>query len=49
MFAATISSHGFRDVRPVSFDPGIVYLYVATRISSGRPKSAFANLQSALV
>ena len=30
-FAATISSHGFRDVRPVSLTLGIVYLYVATR------------------
>lgn len=30
-FAATISSHGFRDVRPVSLTFGIVYLYVATR------------------
>lgn len=30
-FAATISSHGFRDVRPVSLSLGIVYLYVATR------------------
>jgi demethylmenaquinone methyltransferase/2-methoxy-6-polyprenyl-1,4-benzoquinol methylase len=30
-FAATISSHGFRDVRPVSLTLGIVYVYVATR------------------
>lgn len=30
-FAATISSHGFRDVRPVSLTLGIVYLYVAIR------------------
>jgi len=30
-FAATISSHGFREVRPVSLTLGIVYLYVATR------------------
>jgi demethylmenaquinone methyltransferase/2-methoxy-6-polyprenyl-1,4-benzoquinol methylase len=30
-FAATISSHGFRDVRAVPLSLGIVYLYVATR------------------
>lgn len=30
-FAAIISSHGFRDVRPVSLTLGIVYLYVAIR------------------
>lgn len=30
-FAATISSQGFRDVRPVPLSLGIVYLYVATR------------------
>src|SRR5688500_14353105 len=31
VFAATISSHGFEDVRPVPLSLGIVYLYVATR------------------
>src|SRR3954468_22773379 len=31
VFAATISSHGFRDVRAVPLTLGIVYLYVATR------------------
>src|SRR6185295_10122409 len=31
VFAATISSHGFRDVRPVPLTLGIVYLYIATR------------------
>jgi demethylmenaquinone methyltransferase/2-methoxy-6-polyprenyl-1,4-benzoquinol methylase len=31
IFAATISSHGFTDVRPVPLSLGIVYLYVATR------------------
>jgi demethylmenaquinone methyltransferase / 2-methoxy-6-polyprenyl-1,4-benzoquinol methylase len=30
-FAATISSHGFRDVRAVPLTLGIVYLYTATR------------------
>lgn len=30
-FAATISSHGFRDVRAVPLTFGIVYLYAATR------------------
>jgi demethylmenaquinone methyltransferase / 2-methoxy-6-polyprenyl-1,4-benzoquinol methylase len=30
-FAATISSHGFRDVRAVPLTLGIVYLYVGTR------------------
>jgi len=30
IFAATISSHGFRDVRPVPLSLGIVYLYIAT-------------------
>jgi demethylmenaquinone methyltransferase / 2-methoxy-6-polyprenyl-1,4-benzoquinol methylase len=30
-FAATISSHGFRDVRAVPLSLGIVYLYVGTR------------------
>ena len=30
-FAATISSHGFLDVRAVPLSLGIVYLYVATR------------------
>ena len=30
-FAATISSHGFRDVRAVPLTLGVVYLYVATR------------------
>jgi demethylmenaquinone methyltransferase/2-methoxy-6-polyprenyl-1,4-benzoquinol methylase len=30
-FAATISSHGFRDVRAVPLSLGIVYLYAATR------------------
>jgi demethylmenaquinone methyltransferase / 2-methoxy-6-polyprenyl-1,4-benzoquinol methylase len=30
-FAATISSHGFRDVRAVPLSFGIVYLYVGTR------------------
>src|SRR5262245_4731885 len=30
-FAATLSSHGFRDVRAVPLTAGIVYLYVATR------------------
>jgi len=30
-FAATISSHGFRDVRAVPSSLGIVYLYVGTR------------------
>ena len=30
-FAATISSHGFREVRAVPLSFGIVYLYVATR------------------
>jgi demethylmenaquinone methyltransferase/2-methoxy-6-polyprenyl-1,4-benzoquinol methylase len=30
-FAATISAHGFRDVRAVPLTLGIVYLYVATR------------------
>jgi demethylmenaquinone methyltransferase/2-methoxy-6-polyprenyl-1,4-benzoquinol methylase len=30
-FAATLSSHGFRDVRAVPLTLGIVYLYVATR------------------
>ena len=30
-FVATISSHGFRDVRAVPLSLGIVYLYVATR------------------
>jgi demethylmenaquinone methyltransferase/2-methoxy-6-polyprenyl-1,4-benzoquinol methylase len=30
-FAATISSHGFRDVRAVPLTLGIVYLYAATR------------------
>jgi demethylmenaquinone methyltransferase / 2-methoxy-6-polyprenyl-1,4-benzoquinol methylase len=30
-FAATISSHGFRDVRAVPLSLGVVYLYVATR------------------
>jgi demethylmenaquinone methyltransferase/2-methoxy-6-polyprenyl-1,4-benzoquinol methylase len=30
-FAATISSHGFRDVRAVPLTLGIVYLYIATR------------------
>jgi demethylmenaquinone methyltransferase / 2-methoxy-6-polyprenyl-1,4-benzoquinol methylase len=29
-FAATISSHGFRDVRAVPLSLGIVYLYIAT-------------------
>ena len=31
-FAATISSHGFRDVRAVPLTFGIVYLYTATRL-----------------
>jgi demethylmenaquinone methyltransferase / 2-methoxy-6-polyprenyl-1,4-benzoquinol methylase len=31
VFAATISSHGFRDVRAVPLTFGIVYLYVAVR------------------
>lgn len=31
VFAATISSHGFRDVRAVPLTLGIVYLYVGTR------------------
>jgi demethylmenaquinone methyltransferase / 2-methoxy-6-polyprenyl-1,4-benzoquinol methylase len=31
-FAATISSHGFTDVRPVPLSLGIVYLYIATRV-----------------
>jgi demethylmenaquinone methyltransferase/2-methoxy-6-polyprenyl-1,4-benzoquinol methylase len=31
VFAATISSHGFRDVRAVPLSLGIVYLYVGTR------------------
>jgi len=31
VFAATISSHGFREVRAVPLTLGIVYLYVATR------------------
>jgi len=31
VFAATISSHGFRDVRAVPLSLGIVYLYIATR------------------
>ena len=31
VFAATISSHGFADVRPVPLTLGIVYLYIATR------------------
>ena len=31
VFAATISSHGFTDVRPVPLTLGIVYLYTATR------------------
>jgi demethylmenaquinone methyltransferase/2-methoxy-6-polyprenyl-1,4-benzoquinol methylase len=31
VFAATISSHGFTDVRPVPLSLGIVYLYIATR------------------
>ena len=31
VFAATISSHGFRDVRAVPLTLGIVYLYVAVR------------------
>ena len=31
IFAATISSHGFKDVRPVPLSLGIVYLYIATR------------------
>jgi demethylmenaquinone methyltransferase / 2-methoxy-6-polyprenyl-1,4-benzoquinol methylase len=30
-FAATISSHGFRDVRAVPLTLGVVYLYVGTR------------------
>src|SRR5204863_3780473 len=30
-FAATISAHGFSDVRAVPLTVGIVYLYVATR------------------
>ena len=30
-FAATISSHGFADVRAVPLSLGVVYLYVATR------------------
>jgi demethylmenaquinone methyltransferase/2-methoxy-6-polyprenyl-1,4-benzoquinol methylase len=30
-FAATISSHGFRDVSAVPLSLGVVYLYVATR------------------
>jgi demethylmenaquinone methyltransferase/2-methoxy-6-polyprenyl-1,4-benzoquinol methylase len=30
-FAATISSHGFRDVRAVPLTLGIVYLYAGTR------------------
>jgi len=32
-FAATISSHGFRQVRAVPLSFGIVYLYVATRVA----------------
>lgn len=32
IFAATISSHGFKDVRPVPLSLGIVYLYIATRV-----------------
>jgi demethylmenaquinone methyltransferase/2-methoxy-6-polyprenyl-1,4-benzoquinol methylase len=35
-FAATISSHGFTDVRPVPLSLGIVYLYVATRANTAR-------------
>jgi demethylmenaquinone methyltransferase / 2-methoxy-6-polyprenyl-1,4-benzoquinol methylase len=35
-FAATISSHGFSDVKAVPLTFGIVYLYTATR-SSGAP------------
>ena len=31
VFAATISSHGFREVRAVPLTLGIVYLYVAVR------------------
>jgi len=31
VFAATISSHGFTDVRAVPLSLGIVYLYIATR------------------
>jgi len=31
VFAATISSHGFREVRAVPLTLGVVYLYVATR------------------
>jgi demethylmenaquinone methyltransferase/2-methoxy-6-polyprenyl-1,4-benzoquinol methylase len=31
VFAATISSHGFRDVRAVPLTLGIVYLYVGIR------------------
>lgn len=31
VFAATISSHGFTQVRPVPLTLGIVYLYIATR------------------
>lgn len=31
LFAATISSHGFTQVRPVPLTLGIVYLYIATR------------------
>lgn len=31
IFAAAISSHGFKDVRPVPLSLGIVYLYIATR------------------
>ena len=35
-FAATISSHGFTDVRAVPLSLGIVYLYVATRANGAR-------------
>jgi demethylmenaquinone methyltransferase/2-methoxy-6-polyprenyl-1,4-benzoquinol methylase len=35
-FAATISSHGFTDVRAVPLSLGIVYLYVATRANTAR-------------
>jgi demethylmenaquinone methyltransferase/2-methoxy-6-polyprenyl-1,4-benzoquinol methylase len=35
VFAATISSQGFSEVRAVPLSLGIVYLYVATRLGDG--------------